>query len=97
MESYDAQYHHPIRHHWSHSGLSRDYGTANSFLTTPICTTSRRYGRGRHAANLNCGDCFAYALAKDTSAPLQRRRIRPGRCNGGVVLMAFANDTLMRL
>jgi len=30
----------------------------------------RRYGRGRHAANLNFGDCFAYALAKNTSAPL---------------------------
>ena len=30
----------------------------------------RRYGRGRYAANLNFGDCFAYALAKDTSAPL---------------------------
>lgn len=30
----------------------------------------RRYGRGRHAANLNFGDCFAYALAKITSAPL---------------------------
>jgi ribonuclease VapC len=30
----------------------------------------RRYGRGRHAANLNFGDCFTYALAKDTSAPL---------------------------
>jgi len=30
----------------------------------------RRYGRGRHAANLNFGDCFAYALAKDKSAPL---------------------------
>jgi len=30
----------------------------------------RRYGPGRHAANLNFGDCFAYALAKDTSAPL---------------------------
>jgi ribonuclease VapC len=30
----------------------------------------RRYGRGRHPANLNFGDCFAYALAKDTSAPL---------------------------
>jgi ribonuclease VapC len=30
----------------------------------------RRYGRGRHAANLNFCDCFAYALAKDTSAPL---------------------------
>jgi ribonuclease VapC len=25
----------------------------------------RRYGRGRHSANLNFGDCFAYALAKD--------------------------------
>jgi ribonuclease VapC len=30
----------------------------------------RRYGRGRHAANLNFGDCFAYALAKERSAPL---------------------------
>jgi ribonuclease VapC len=27
----------------------------------------RRYGRRRHAANLNFGDCFAYALAKDTN------------------------------
>ena len=30
----------------------------------------RRYGRGRHPANLNFGDCFAYALAKDKSASL---------------------------
>ena len=30
----------------------------------------RRYGRGRHSAQLNFGDCFAYALAKDTSTPL---------------------------
>ena len=30
----------------------------------------RRYGRGRHTAKLNLGDCFAYALAKDLSAPL---------------------------
>ena len=30
----------------------------------------RRYGRGRHPANLNFGDCFAYALAKDKSVPL---------------------------
>jgi ribonuclease VapC len=30
----------------------------------------RRYGRGRHDAKLNFGDCFAYALAKDTSVPL---------------------------
>lgn len=30
----------------------------------------RRYGRGRHQARLNLGDCFAYALAKDSAAPL---------------------------
>ena len=30
----------------------------------------RRYGRGRHPANLNFGDCFADALAKDKSASL---------------------------
>ena len=30
----------------------------------------RHYGRGRHAAGLNFGDCFAYALAKDQSAAL---------------------------
>jgi ribonuclease VapC len=30
----------------------------------------RRYGRGRHDAELNFGDCCAYALAKDESAPL---------------------------
>ena len=51
----------------------------------------RRYGRGRHPANLNFGDCFAYALAKDTNDFGQTD------CNGGVVLMAFANVTSMRL
>lgn len=30
----------------------------------------RRYGKGRHAAGLNFGDCFAYALAKALDAPL---------------------------
>ena len=29
-----------------------------------------RFGRGRHPARLNCGDCFAYALAKATNEPL---------------------------
>jgi ribonuclease VapC len=28
------------------------------------------FGRGRHAAGLNFGDCFAYALAKITGEPL---------------------------
>jgi len=30
----------------------------------------RKFGRGRHAASLNFGDCFAYALAKVTGEPL---------------------------
>ena len=30
----------------------------------------RRYGKGRHPACLNYGDCFAYALAKVLDEPL---------------------------
>jgi ribonuclease VapC len=30
----------------------------------------RTYGRGVHPAKLNYGDCFAYALAKETREPL---------------------------
>ena len=30
----------------------------------------RRYGKGRHAAGLNFGDCCAYALAKSMAQPL---------------------------
>lgn len=30
----------------------------------------RRFGRGRHRAKLNYGDCFAYALARSLDAPL---------------------------
>ena len=30
----------------------------------------RRYGKGRHLASLNYGDCFAYALAKSSAEPL---------------------------
>jgi ribonuclease VapC len=28
------------------------------------------FGKGIHPARLNFGDCFAYALAKDTGEPL---------------------------
>lgn len=28
------------------------------------------FGKGRHSAALNFGDCFAYALAKETGEPL---------------------------
>jgi len=30
----------------------------------------RRFGKGRHPAGLNYGDCFAYALAKTRQLPL---------------------------
>jgi len=30
----------------------------------------RKFGRGRHPAALNFGDCFAYALTKTSSEPL---------------------------
>ncbi|MGH7011405.1 MAG: type II toxin-antitoxin system VapC family toxin, partial [Caulobacteraceae bacterium] len=30
----------------------------------------RRFGKGRHPANLNLGDCFSYALSKATGEPL---------------------------
>lgn len=30
----------------------------------------RHYGKGRHPAGLNYGDCFAYALARATGEPL---------------------------
>ena len=34
------------------------------------CDAFRRFGRGRHPANLNLGDVFAYALAKTRGEPL---------------------------
>jgi len=33
-------------------------------------TAFRQFGKGRHAANLNFGDCFSYALAKANDLPL---------------------------
>ncbi|MFN9928710.1 MAG: type II toxin-antitoxin system VapC family toxin [Phenylobacterium sp.] len=41
--------------------LSLSEGAVEAFL---------RYGKGRHPARLNLGDCFAYALAKRLDAPL---------------------------
>ncbi len=30
----------------------------------------QKYGKGKHPAKLNMGDCFSYALAKQTNVPL---------------------------
>ncbi len=34
------------------------------------CKAFRAFGKGRHAAGLNFGDCFSYALAKATGESL---------------------------
>jgi ribonuclease VapC len=34
------------------------------------CEAFRRFGKGRHPAGLNIGDCFSYALAKATGEKL---------------------------
>jgi len=51
----------------------------------------RRFGRGRHRAALNIGDCFSYALAKAIDHPLLFKGddfihtdIRPALSRGGV-------------
>ena len=37
---------------------------------TTACTAWRRFGKGRHPAGLNFGDCFAYAVAALEGVPL---------------------------
>jgi len=39
-------------------------------LARDACDAHMIYGRGRHPARLNFGDCFSYALAKQTGEPL---------------------------
>jgi len=49
-----------------------------NIVVVPVDTTHMRaahrawqkYGKGRHRARLNLGDCFAYALAKSLDEPL---------------------------
>ncbi len=35
-----------------------------------VADAYRQWGKGRHPASLNFGDCFAYALAKELNCPL---------------------------
>jgi ribonuclease VapC len=41
----------------------------------------RRYGKGRHAASLNYGDCFSYALAVTRREPLLFKGVDFARTN----------------
>lgn len=55
-------------------GLVAHYGIEVADVTAAQAKSARRafmkYGKGVHPARLNFGDCFAYALAKDTGEPL---------------------------
>ena len=46
----------------------------------------RRFGKGRHAAGLNMGDCFSYALAVTSGEPLLFKGDDFGLTDIGVVL-----------
>ena len=46
----------------------------------------RMYGKGRHRAGLNYGDCFSYALAKVSGQPLLFKGDDFARTDLGVVL-----------
>lgn len=51
-----------------------DYGLQIVDFDGPQLTSAfeavARFGKGRHPAKLNLGDCFAYALAKTSGEPL---------------------------
>ena len=54
--------------------LLRDAGIAIEPVTLNQARIAREayrdFGKGRHRAGLNFGDCFAYALAKEKNMPL---------------------------
>ena len=47
-----------------------DVVPADAELAARAMSGWRRYGKGRHPAGLNFGDCFTYALAEQTGHPV---------------------------
>ncbi|MBV1704223.1 MAG: type II toxin-antitoxin system VapC family toxin [Hyphomicrobiales bacterium] len=54
---------------WLHKG-GVEIVAADAALVDVARRAWRRFGKGRHAAGLNFGDCFSYALAIRTGEPL---------------------------
>lgn len=60
------------------SAAVEDYLKLTSIIVLDVAAETRtlaieaydRYGKGRHAAGLNFGDCFAYACARHAGLPL---------------------------
>lgn len=51
-------------------GLSFDVAPLTADGATRVADAYARWGKGNHAAGLNYGDCFAYALAQERGCPL---------------------------
>lgn len=51
-------------------GLGLDVVPVAAATADRIAAAYRRWGKGNHAAALNFGDCFAYAVATERDCPL---------------------------
>ncbi|UUT35420.1 type II toxin-antitoxin system VapC family toxin [Microbacterium elymi] len=50
--------------------LDVEWATVDASITGGALAAWREFGKGRHPARLNLGDCFSYALAMQLDAPL---------------------------
>lgn len=51
-------------------GLGIEVVSVSGAGSTRVAEAYVRFGKGAHAASLNFGDCFAYALARELGRPL---------------------------
>jgi ribonuclease VapC len=51
-------------------GLGFEIVTVSGAGSAKVAEAYARWGKGVHAASLNFGDCFAYALARELGRPL---------------------------
>lgn len=51
-------------------GLGIEIRPVTPLFATKVAEAYARWGKGVHRASLNFGDCFAYALARDSASPL---------------------------
>jgi ribonuclease VapC len=52
------------------AGVAADISAADAIQAQLAFAAWQRFGKGRHSAALNLGDCFSYALAKSLGQPL---------------------------
>jgi len=52
------------------AGLEPEIAPVTAATARRIAAAYERWGKGRHAAGLNFGDCFAYVVAKEHGCPL---------------------------